>query len=259
MVALTMSRVAPSSSSSAATDRPVPTGDRGGLRPTEADVSAFVKALISPDEQPAELLVKAMLARGVPVERVYLDLFAPAARRLGTLWDDDACDFLQVTDALGRIQRVLHLVEPCWLSGEGMGVTAPRALLACPAGEQHTLGLFVVADFFARDGWDVRVGPPLDRMGLVDAVTTQHVDVVGFSVGCATRLPRLAHDISHVRRASINKSMLVLVGGPPFTADPALATRVGADGTAASADDAPRLARTLLMSRMSGGEMPPPA
>jgi methanogenic corrinoid protein MtbC1 len=179
---------------------------------------------------------------------------------LGELWDDDACDFLQVTDALGRLQRVLHLLEPVWLTPAPVESRAGRALLACPAGEQHTLGLFLVADFFARDGWDVLVGPPLDRVGLLDAVRDQHVDVVGFSVGCATRLPRLAHDIAHLRRASRNPHVLVLVGGPPFTRDPALVARVGADGTAATADDAPRVARTLLLQRL-GGPMaaPPPA
>jgi methanogenic corrinoid protein MtbC1 len=202
-------------------------------------------------------LVQGLLKAGVPVERIYLHLFAPAARQLGAMWDDDACDFLQVTDALGRVQRVLHLLEPCWLQPTVGEHQTGRALLACPPGEQHTLGLFVVADFFARDGWDVRVGPPLDRMGLVDAVSSQHVDVVGFSVGCATRLPRLAHDISHVRRASKNPELVILVGGPPFVTDEGLVARVGADGTAPTADEAPRVARSLVQGRRSGGVYPP--
>jgi methanogenic corrinoid protein MtbC1 len=229
------------------------------VRPTTADVDAFVTAVMGPEEAPAERIVRALLSEGVPVERMYLDLFAPAARQLGTMWDDDACDFVQVTDALGRVQRVLHLLDPCWLRPTAGNDLAGRALLACPPGEQHTLGLFVVADFFARDGWDVRVGPPLDRLGLVDAVASQHVDVVGFSVGCATRLPRLAHDISHVRKASLNRRLIVLVGGPPFVADAGLVERVGADGTAPSADEAPRVARALLFGRSTSGAHPPPA
>lgn len=223
------------------------------------DVDRFVRTLTSTDDGVAESAVREWLAAGTPVERIYLDLFAPAAARLGELWDDDACDFLQVTDALGRLHRVLHLLEPVWLSPAPGQHRAGRALLACPAGEQHTLGLFLVADFFARDGWDVLVGPPLDRVGLLDAVHEQHVDVVGFSVGCATRLPRLAHDIAHLRRASRNPDVLVLVGGPPFTREPGLVARVGADGTAATADEAPRVARAMLLSRRSGGAAPPPA
>ncbi len=223
------------------------------------DIDAFVRALTSADEGLAERTVREWLSAGVPIERLYLELFAPAAARLGELWDDDACDFLQVTDALGRIHRVLHLLEPVWLSPAPGANRAGRALLACPAGEQHTLGLFLVADFFARDGWDVLVGPPLDRVGLLDAVHEQHIDVVGFSVGCATRLPRLAHDIAHLRRASRNPDVLVLVGGPPFTRDPGLVARVGADGTAATADAAPRVARSMLLTRRHGAAAPPPA
>lgn len=227
------------------------------------DVEAFVAALAGPEDDRAETAVRTMLARGVSVEQLYLELFAPAAARLGTLWDDDACGFLQVTDALGRIQRVLRLLEPRWLVPAPGRSRVGRVLLACPSGEQHTLGLFMVADFFARDGWDVLVGPPLDRLGLLDAVAEQHLDVVGFSVGCATRLPRLTHEIGLLRRASRNPGLLVLVGGSPFAGDPALAARVGADGTAMRADEAPRLARALLLARLAGAAggvaAPPPA
>lgn len=222
------------------------------------DVEAFVAALTGPEDDPAEAAVRAMLARGVAAEQLYLELFAPAAARLGALWDEDACDFLQVTDALGRIQRVLRLLEPRWLTPAPGRSRVGRALLACPPGEQHTLGLFIVADFFARDGWDVLVGPPLDRLGLHDAVAEQHLDVVGFSVGCATRLPRLAHEIALLRKASRNPGLLVLVGGSPFAEDPSLAARIGADGTAGRADEAPRLARALLLTRLAGAAPPPP-
>lgn len=228
-------------------------------RVSPEDVERFVAVLTGADDAPAERVVREWLSGGLSVERLYLDVFAPAAARLGELWDDDACDFLQVTDALGRIHRVLHLLEPVWLSPTPGAARVGRALLACPTGEQHTLGLFLVADFFARDGWDVLVGPPLDRVGLLDAVHEQHIDVVGFSVGCATRLPRLAHDIAHLRRASRNPDLLVLVGGPPFTRDPGLVQRVGADGTAATADEAPRVARAMLLTRRAGPAAPPPA
>ncbi|MDX2184879.1 MAG: cobalamin-dependent protein [Gemmatimonadaceae bacterium] len=221
-------------------------------------VERFVALLTGPDDAGAEHAVRDWLARGVLIETLYLDLFAPAAVRLGALWDEDACDFLQVTDALGRMHRVLHLLEPVWLTPAPEATRVGRALMACPAGEQHTLGLFLVADFFARDGWDVLVGPPLDRVGLLDAVTEQHIDVVGFSVGCTTRLPRLAHDIAHVRRASRNPHILVLVGGPPFVGDPTLVARVGADATAVSADGAPAIARALL-ARRSAVDAPLPA
>jgi methanogenic corrinoid protein MtbC1 len=246
------STTAPGRNTRGAVDRATPPGMR---RIQPIDVEHFLTVLTGPDESRAERYVQDLLSDGAPLERVYLDLFAPAAARLGELWDDDACDFLQVTDALGRMHKVLHVLEPCWLhppEGKAVG----RVLLACPAGEQHTLGLFIVAEFFARDNWDVRVGPPLDRVGLLDAVRDESFDVVGFSVGCASKLPRLAHDIGHLRRASSNPDLLVLVGGPPFARDPGLAARVGADGTAPSADAAPLVARQLRLGR--GVQSPPP-
>ena len=45
--------------------------------------------------------------RGTPADRICLEVLAPAARRLGTLWEQDACDFAQLTLGLTRLNALL--------------------------------------------------------------------------------------------------------------------------------------------------------
>jgi methanogenic corrinoid protein MtbC1 len=122
-----------------------------------------------------------------------------------------------------------------------------RRLLLVPApGEQHTFGLFIVSDFFARAGWDVWGGPGSPDGDVFSLVRHEWFDVVGLSVGCATRLDVLAADIRTVRATSRNPAVGIMVGGPLFIADPTCVERVGADAMAESARHAPDAALALL-------------
>ena len=55
-------------------------------------------------ERVSDEYVAFLRERGVSVESLYLDLFGPIARRLGEMWEDDACDFSTVTVALGEMR-----------------------------------------------------------------------------------------------------------------------------------------------------------
>jgi methanogenic corrinoid protein MtbC1 len=210
------------------------------------DRHAFLECVLGPDEDAASLLVDELVRRGVSVEAVYLDLLAPTAVQLGELWDSDECDFLEVTIALGRLQRVLRELSGTFVAAGVPESVAGRALLSNIPGEQHTLGIFMVAEFMLRDGWGVRVGTPASSAELVTLVQDEWFDVVGFSAACDARLLKLRHEIASVRRHSQNPNIVVLVGGRVFVENPELVARVGADGYAESAADAPRCARALV-------------
>jgi hypothetical protein len=60
-------------------------------------VEAFVKLVISQDNAEALDFIEGLLSRGAAVERVLLDLMAPAARLMGEMWSADLCSFVDVT------------------------------------------------------------------------------------------------------------------------------------------------------------------
>ena len=215
-----------------------------GIGPDERE--EYLDLVLGGDDAAVAAYVRELRAKGVDVSAIYLGLLAPTAERLGTMWEEDECDFFDVTAATGRLQRAVRELGHEFVGAAPARGDAGRVLLSAMPGEQHTLGLFMVAEYLLRDGWSVRVLTPATSAELAGVMREHAVDVVGFSAACDARLLALRHEISAVRRHSRNPHVCVLVGGRIFVEHPDLVGRVGADGFAASAADASRCARALV-------------
>lgn len=220
------------------------------------DVKHFAKLVLSHDEDVALASIQTLRLRDVPIERIFLELLAPTARYLGELWDEDLCNFTDVTVGLGRLQRVLREMSPAL----GQSVEHPsqgrRVLLLPSPGEQHTFGLVMVAEFFRRAGWDVTGGAWAASADAATLVSAEWFDVVGFALGAEGHLPQLAASIAAVRHATCNPALAVLVGGPLFSLHPEFVQRVGADGMTIDGREAPSLAESLI-ARATARRAPP--
>ena len=226
--------------------RTAPEPAPGRTRPSAVDVSEFARISLSGPVGALRTYVEDLRDRGVSLESLYLDLLAPAARRLGDMWLSDLCDFADVTVGVGRLQQVLRDLSPEFRAELECKPNGRRLLLVPVSDEQHTFGLFIVTDFFARAGWDVWGGQVAPGAETLRLVRTEWFDVVGLSVGCGARLEGLAADICAIRGASRNAAIKVMVGGPTFTEHPEYALLVGADGKAADGRSAVRDAEMLV-------------
>jgi methanogenic corrinoid protein MtbC1 len=218
----------------------------GGEIPSVENVAEFAQLVLANDAALVCAYTDEMRARGSSLETLYLDLLAPTARHLGTLWDADLCDFTQVTTGLALLQQVLRALPAAFRNDAEYRRRNLRVLLISAPGEQHTFGLSMVAEFFLREGWDVTGGNPTSRNDLMQLVGGEWFDVVGLSAGNDNRLNALASNICDVRKASLNRAVGVMVGGPVFLQRPDFVTLTGADATAVDAAHAPKQARTLL-------------
>lgn len=221
----------------------------------DADVAEFTRIVLADDEDAAMTWTEAVLARGVAVESVFLDLLAPTARRLGDMWTQDLCDFTDVTLGLGRLQRVLR--EVCASVAPGGGLTdatataagARRALMLPSPGEQHTFGLVMVSEIFRRAGWDVTGGPWEVGDEAPVLAGRDWYDIVGFSLAAEVHVDALARCIAAVREASRNGQVGIMVGGPLLGERPELAARLGADLISHDGRQAPHLAERFVAQR----------
>ena len=218
---------------------------------SQEDVQAFARLVLVPDENVAHACIEAMRTSGISVETIYTDLLAPVARYLGVLWEEDICDFTEVTVGLGRLQQVLRELSPAF-GQSSASMSGNRVLLLPGPGEQHTFGLVMVAEFFRRAGWDVGGGPWEAGADPVVMVQREWFDVVGFSLGNVAQLDDLAACIKSVRTAALNKSICVIVGGPLFLANPEYVAYVGADAASTDGSQAPELATRLVSVRRQG-------
>ncbi len=193
--------------------------------------------------------VDAFLANGVSVESIYLDLLAPAARQLGTMWEDDDCDFIDVTMGLWRLQEVMREISS--RSPVRSGAFAPeakRVLFAPMPGDQHYFGAIMIDEIFARAGWNSTVLPKPLRKELLDTLSRESFDVVGLTLSRDCPNAAIANLIKAMRSVSANPNISILVGGHMINQNPAIVAEVGADGTGADARAALEVAQRLVQS-----------
>ncbi|MBU2341742.1 MAG: cobalamin B12-binding domain-containing protein [Alphaproteobacteria bacterium] len=196
----------------------------------------------------AELLgeVEVFLARGVSVESIMVDLLAPSARRLGELWEDDECDFVDVTMGLWRLQEVMREIALRSPSLVRFFSAAPTVLFTPMPGDQHSFGALMVEEIFARSGWESEVLFQPERQELLAIVAERSLDLVGLTLSCDCPTGTIAELIAAIRAVSPNAETRVIIGGPLVNSDPGLVALVGADGTASDARSALALAQRLV-------------
>jgi methanogenic corrinoid protein MtbC1 len=214
------------------------------FKPDAEQVAAFTDLTLAPDDAAMIEAFSALVAEAHPVERLFLDLLAPAAALLGRMWDEDLCDFIEVTTGVARLQR---LVARFRINGDTIPLDGKRRLLLMSApGEQHTFGVRIVEQFLRRAGWEVAIGLSSNQEEIAALVASECFGVVGLTLSNETRINQLAMAIRSVREASRNRSIAVMVGGPVFLEHPELVRRVGADASAVDAPTAVLLAERLL-------------
>lgn len=206
----------------------------------------FTAATLTEEVGPLMSRIEALMLGGVDIETIYLHLLAPSARQLGTWWDNDQCDFVDVTMGLWRLQELVHALSSL-VPGAVVAPADARTALFSPApGEQHGLGAMIVEEFFRRAGWQTWSAPALDEHELVALAAGRCFDLIGLTVSVGRDLDSLARSIAAVRLQSRNPDLIILVGGRVFTEAPELAAKLGADGTAADGNLAVQLAERLL-------------
>jgi methanogenic corrinoid protein MtbC1 len=219
---------------------------RGASAPSRAALADHCAARIAAGDGAA--LTRALTEarrRGVLPEQVCLTLLTDVARRLGELWLEDRCSFVDVTEGVQLAQRALFDLGPAF-GPIRPGARCGSVLLGTAPGEQHGFGAAMVGEFFHRAGWNVGLAPLPSVAAWTRAVAEESFDVAGISLGRDEGLSETAALIAAIRRASRNPRIAVLVGGPAFIKHPHRAFEIKADATAADAADAVRQATALL-------------
>lgn len=222
------------------------------IRP--AQVESFARALLERSPEAARALLAGHLENGVALENIYLNLFTAAAQLLGQWWESDYCNFSQVTLCLSRLQAMLHELSPSFQAGAGTARLdrsgERRILMTTLPGQQHTMGLSILSEFFRREGWVV-LSIPAPEPGLTQATLSAHwFDVLALSASHDAEIEDLAKTIQAARKTSQNPRMAIMVGAPPlFMRRPELSLPLGADGVSSDAREALALAQHLLQSQ----------
>lgn len=214
--------------------------------------------LLAVDPHATGHYVDGLIEEGAELEGLYREVFEPAARCLGGLWDDDRCDEFNVTLALGRLQVEARRISRAFATGLP-GTHPGHAVLISPQpGESHSLNASLCSELFYRDGWYVTSEFPRNDNALRTLLHEQWFDVLELSQSAALRrdqqLPALRLTILAARAASLNPALAIIVDGRTFFDRPQAYRDVGADVGCVASTDAVPAAQQLVdrIARLAG-------
>ena len=214
----------------------------------EAEILRLAAIILGPVDVETVSYLESLRERGLSLDVLHQDLLEPTARHLGDLWNQDHLDFLDVTIGVARLQRMVHYFAR--LDQIPPYDEMRRVLVVQTPGELHSFGITVIRRFLTAGGWNVRTDAHMSAEQIEEAVANEWFGVAGFSLAGETHIEQLADVIAHVRKASRNPNIGIMVGGPAFVANPNLVGQVGADGMATNGPTAVILAKKLLASSL---------
>ena len=211
----------------------------------EETIDSFAHLCIDEDTKLAQAFIDELLSNGYETDQIFLQLITPAARFLGTQWEEDLLDFTQVTHGLVSLHSISHHIGFAFRDGPLIQGDVKRIMISSAPGSEHLLGPTIVAEFFRKTGWQVVMEISPSVKGLVQAVGNEWFDTVGISVSLEQQLQDLGSLVKAIKKASRNPRLSVLLGGPVFLICDLKAEDFGADGICTDAKDAVALALSL--------------
>jgi len=218
--------------------------------PQQSEIVEFGALVMEAELGAALRYFDQMRVKGHSLDTLFTHLLAPTARHLGELWEEDRCDFIDVSLGVARLQELV-----CMFGASNEAPVADMrqsAFLVTTPSEKHSFGLDIVASVMRAAGWDLRIEKNITAAQCAAEVAEQWFGVVGVALSVESGLETVGRTVNAIRRSSCNESIAVIVGGPVFTANPDLAVQIGADATAADAPTAAILAKKLLLKQLQG-------
>lgn len=157
-----------------------------------------------------------------PLDQAFRDVIAPCLVGVGDGWarGDLSVGQEHLTSAAIRARLERTLAEP-------RGAVCGLAVLACAPGEQHELGLLMLACLLRADGWEVvylgQCTPVADAVAIAQA---REAALLAFSVTMPKNVEALEREFRELDLVTRTRSVAIVLGGASASA--ALAKRLGA-------------------------------
>ena len=248
MLSAGLNALAQPADSMASLAEPTEASGAGRLASLAAD---YLALLLAADRLAAQHLLLAEAEGGTDVRDLYLHVLQPAQREVGELWQRGAISVAEEHYCTAATAGLMAQLQPYF---ERTPRNGRHLLAACVAGDLHTIGLQMVADFLEYDGWEVSylgANTPLDSIR--DMVADQGVDLLLTAASMSQHVPLLRELVVALRRDPATSHVRVVVGGGFFVHDAEQWARTGADAWAASADEAVQVVRKLFKLKPSPG------
>lgn len=191
-------------------------------------------------------LTNEAIASGMGPDTILFDALIPSLEEVGARFERGDFFVPEMLIAGKAMSGALAVLRP--LLAETGAESIGTYVMGTVKGDVHDIGKNLVNIMLEGAGFtviDLGVQTPPEKF--IDAIREHKPDIVGMSAFLTTTMPMFKVNIHEITKAGLRDQVIIMVGGAPVTQE--YADAVGADGYAADASTAVRLAKTLIKKR----------
>ena len=208
------------------------------------ELEAMQAALIAGDHRAALEIVNGCFDAGRNLVEIEAQVLKPAMYYIGDKWQANEVSVAQEHMATAIVEMAMSMAL---LRSPPPAPNGRKVLLACVAGNQHTIGLRMVADAFQLAGWDTQyLGANVPTAALVKQIVQYKPDLIGLGLSFGQQLVVVKDVIAQLSARLGPSRPPVIVGGLAINQFDRIADMVGADGSGRDAQAAVAQAGRLL-------------
>lgn len=197
------------------------------MPPTSALARSYLRAILQGNRLLAQQLVLDAVREGMPLRRVYLEVFQPALYEVGQLWETGQISVAQEHLATAITQTILAALYAQTPLAPSRG---QRAIVACLSGNHHEIGARMAADFLQWAGFDtLYLGANTPEASFLAMVDDFKPHVVGLPSSLPRHIEGVRAVIEQIHTDFRSDRPTILVGGLAFNLSEDLWRRVHAD------------------------------
>jgi MerR family transcriptional regulator, light-induced transcriptional regulator len=200
-------------------------------QPFAAIANEYLSALLVLDRDRAIANLMREVEGGLSIRDVFQHVIFAVQREVGRLWQLNQITVVQEHYCTAAVEILLSKLRRRFVGIQ----RSVSALALCAGGEEHSVGVKLLAELLEADGWYVHfIGANAPTRDVVQHLHSNPTDIVAISVATPLHLDEARTLIDSIKLSHFRKRPKILVGGAAFTArDPNLPKTLGADAFAA--------------------------
>lgn len=207
-----------------------------------ADFNAMQEALIASDQDKIIGMVNAALADGTTAVDILNKGLIAGMDIVGDKMENGDMFIPEVLMSAQTMAACLEILKP--LLGEGESAESANVIIGTVKGDLHDIGKNLVSMMMESSGMNVHnLGVDIAPEEFVNQIKEKDAKIVCLSALLTTTMPMMKATIDAITEAGLRDKVKIMVGGAPVTQ--AFADEISADGFAADAGSAAKLAKAL--------------
>lgn len=176
------------------------------------DTSIFLDALLKGDRKMASKVAKKYSTTPESIKLLYEEIMKTALYKVGELWEYNLISVAAEHLATSISESVMNEIYDKIIADER---ASKKVVLSCIEGEQHQVGIKMVADIFEMHGWDsLFLGSDVPSSEFISYINETSPELIAISLSIYSRMNQLQNLVIELTKLFPN--IEIIIGGQAF-------------------------------------------